>query len=88
MKRLRPSHYCKNIVTIGSAIYASYSILRYYYADMDNDIEGTKEDSKKASQRGDYNKNQRANVSRDIKKRMDEGITKTNIEGDPTRSDE
>ncbi|HWS20456.1 MAG TPA: hypothetical protein VN239_07180 [Nitrososphaera sp.] len=55
---------------------------------MDNDIEGTKEDSKKASQRGDYNKNQRANVSRDIKKRMDEGITKTNIEGDPTRSDE
>ncbi len=77
-----------NIVTIGSAIYASYSILRYYCADMDDDIEGTKEDSKKPSQRGDDIKNQRTNVSRDIKKRMDEGIAKTNIEGDPTRSDE
>jgi hypothetical protein len=56
---------------------------------MTDDIEGTKKDSKKPSQRGDDdNKNQRANVSRDIKKRIDEGITKTNIEGDPTRSDE
>ena len=66
----------------------SYNILRYYYADMNDDIEGTKKDSKKPSQRGDDNKDQRANVSRDIKKRIDEGITKTNIEGDPTRSDE
>jgi hypothetical protein len=55
---------------------------------MDDDIEGTKEDSKKSSQRGDDNKNQRTNVSRDIKKRTDEGIAKTNVEGDPTRSDE
>ena len=55
---------------------------------MTDDIEGTKKDSKKPSQRGDDNKDQRANVSRDIKKRIDEGITKTNIEGDPTRSDE
>lgn len=55
---------------------------------MDDDIEGTKEDSKKSSQRADDNKNQRAIVSRDIKDRMDKGITKPNIDGDPTRSDE
>jgi hypothetical protein len=88
MKRDHGQVIVVNIVAIGSATHASYSILRYYYADMDNDIEGTKEDSKKPSQRGDDNKNQRVNVSRDIKKRIDEGITKTNIEGDPTRSDE
>jgi len=88
MKRDHGQVIVVNIVTIVSAIYASYSILRYYCADMDEGIEETKEDSKKPSQRGDDNKNQRANVSRDIKKRMDESITKTNIEGDPTRSDE
>ncbi|HKH86433.1 MAG TPA: hypothetical protein VKA40_07780 [Nitrososphaera sp.] len=55
---------------------------------MNDNIERTKEDSKKPSQRGDNNKNQRANVSRDIKKRIDEAITKPNIDGDPTRSDE
>ena len=55
---------------------------------MGEGIEGTKEDSKKPSQRGDDNKNQRANVSRDIKKRIEEAITKPNIDGDPTRSDE
>lgn len=55
---------------------------------MNNNFERTKEDSKKPYQRGDNNKNQRANVSRDIKKRIDEAITKPNIDGDPTRSDE
>jgi hypothetical protein len=68
--------------------HASYSILRNYHAGMNDNIERTKEDSKKPSQRGDNNKNQLLNVSRDIKKRIDEAITKPNIDGDPTRSDE
>ena len=55
---------------------------------MNENIERTKENSKKPSQRGDNNKNQRAIVSRDIKNRMDEAITKPNIDGDRTRSDE
>ena len=55
---------------------------------MNDNIDTTNENSKKPFQRGDNNKNQRANVSRDIKKRIDEAITKPNIDGDPTRSDE
>lgn len=55
---------------------------------MNDNIERTNENSKRPSQRGDNNKNQRANVSRDIKKRIEEAITKPNIDGDPTRSDE
>lgn len=56
---------------------------------MNNDnIDTTNENSKKASQRGDNDKNKRSLVSRDIKDRMEEAITEPNIEGDPTRSDE
>ena len=55
---------------------------------MNDDIERTKENSKKSSQRGDNNKDQRAIVSRDIKNRMEKAITEPNIDGDPTRSDE
>ena len=69
-------------------MHASYSILRNYHAGMNDNTERTKEDSKKLSQRGDNNKNQRANVGRDIKNRMDEATTKPNIDGDATRSDE
>ncbi len=68
--------------------YASYSILHYYHAGMNDNIKRTKENSKKPSQIDDNNKNQRAIVSKDIKKRMDQAITKPNIDGDPTRSDE
>jgi hypothetical protein len=75
-----------------SHIHASYSILSYNYADMNDNIDRTKQDSKEeTSQRGgndNNNKNQRATVSRDIKDRMNEAIEKPNIEGDPTRSDE
>jgi hypothetical protein len=74
-----------------SYIHASYSILSYNYADMNDNIYRTEQDSKEeTSQRGDdnNNKNQRATVSRDIKDRMNEAIEKPNIEGDPTRSDE
>ena len=55
---------------------------------MNDNIERTKENSKKSSQRGDNYKNQRAIVSRDIKNRREEAITKPNIDGDRTRSDE
>lgn len=77
-----------NIGSIRSVIYASYSILRYYHPGMNDTIEKTNENSKKPSKRDDNNKNQRAIVSKDIKKRMDQAITKPNIDGDPTRSDE
>lgn len=80
-----------NIINIGiirPVIYASYSILRYYHPGMNDAIEKTNENSKKPSKRDDNNKNQRAIVSKDIKKRMDQAITKPNIDGDPTRSDE
>jgi hypothetical protein len=87
MKTLANLH-LTNIVITGSVIYASYSILRYYHTGMNDNIERTKENSKKPSQRGDNNKNQRAIVSRDIKNRMEKAITKPNIDGDPTRSDE
>jgi hypothetical protein len=62
--------------------------LRYNHAGMNSNIEKTKENSKKPSQGGDNNKNQRAIVSRHIKNRTEETITKPNIDGDPTRSDE
>ncbi len=54
----------------------------------DNTEKKTKENSKKASQRDDNDNNQQAIVSKDIKNRMEEAITKPNIDGDPTRSDE
>jgi len=65
-------------------------MLSYNYADTNDNIDRTKQDSKEeTSERGDdNNKNQRATVSRDIKDRMNEAIEKPNIEGDPTRSDE
>jgi hypothetical protein len=62
--------------------------LLYYDAGMKDNSERTKENNKKPSQRGGDNKNQRAIVGKDIKKRMNEAITKPNIDGDPTRSDE
>ncbi|MDQ3853260.1 MAG: hypothetical protein M3299_10550 [Thermoproteota archaeon] len=62
--------------------------MHYYHAGMNDNINRTKENSKKPSQIDDNNKNQRAIVSKDIKKRMDQAITKPNIDGDPTRSDE
>lgn len=68
--------------------YASYSILRYNPAGMNDNIDTTNENSKKPFQRGDNNKNQRSPVSRDIKDRMKKAITEPNIEGDPTRSEE
>ncbi len=55
---------------------------------MNDNIDRTNENSKKPSQRGDNNKDQRSLVSRDIKDRMEEAIREPNIEGDPTRSDE
>ena len=68
--------------------YASYSILRYNPAGMNDNIDTINENSKKPFQRGDNNKNQRSPVSRDIKDRMKKAITEPNIEGDPTRSEE
>ncbi len=67
---------------------ASYIILHYYHAGMNDNTEKTKENSKKPSQIGDNNKDQRAIVSKDIKNRIEGAITKPNIDGDPTRSDE
>ncbi len=69
-------------------IHASYSILHYYHAGMNDNTEKTKENSKKSSQKGDNDNNQQAIVSKDIKNRMEEAITEPNIDGDPTRSDE
>jgi hypothetical protein len=53
----------------------------------DNDKK-TIESSNNPSQRRSNNKNQRATVGRGIKNRMDDAIVKSNIDGDPTRSDE
>jgi hypothetical protein len=70
-------------------IHTSYRILRYYHVGMNDNIESTKENSqKKPSQRADNNKAQRAIVGKDIKNRMEKAITKPNIDGDPSRSDE
>jgi hypothetical protein len=60
----------------------------YYHAGMNYNIERTKENSKKPSQGGGNNKNQWAIISKDIRKRIEEAITKPHIDGDPTRSDE
>ncbi len=69
-------------------IHASYSILHYYHAGMNDNTEKTKEDSKKPAQMGDNSEDQRSIVGKDIKNRMEEAIKKPNIDGDPTRSDE
>jgi hypothetical protein len=53
---------------------------------MNDSIEKTNESNKNQPQR--RNKNERETVGRDIKNRMDEAVTKSDIDGDPTRSDE
>jgi hypothetical protein len=53
---------------------------------MNDNVEKTNEGSKNQQQR--RNKNERETVGRDIKNRMDDAVTKSDIEGDPTRSDE
>ena len=53
---------------------------------MNDSIETTNESNKNQSQR--RNKNERETVGRDIKNRMDDAVTKSDIDGDPTRSDE
>jgi hypothetical protein len=53
---------------------------------MSDSIEKTNERSKNEPQR--QNKNERETVGRDIKNRMDDAVTKSDIDGDPTRSDE
>ena len=53
---------------------------------MNDSIEKTNESSKNQPQR--RNKNEGETVGRDIKTCMDDAVTKSNIEGDPTRSDE
>ena len=53
---------------------------------MNDSIEKTNESSKNQPQR--RNKNERETVGRDIKNRMDNAVTKSDIDGDPTRSDE
>ena len=53
---------------------------------MNDSIEKTNESSKNQPQR--RNKNEREAVGRDIKNRMDDAVTKSDIDGDPTRSDE
>jgi hypothetical protein len=53
---------------------------------MNDSIEKTNESNKNQTQR--RNKNERETVGRDIKNRMDDAVTKSDIDGDPTRSDE
>ncbi len=53
---------------------------------MNDSIEKMNESSKNQPQR--RNKNERETVGRDIKNRMDDAVTKSDIDGDPTRSDE
>lgn len=53
---------------------------------MNDSIEKKNESSKNQPQR--RNKNERETVGRDIKNRMDDAVTKSDIDGDPTRSDE
>ena len=53
---------------------------------MNDSIEKTNESNKSQPQR--RNKNERETVGRDIKNRMDDAVTKSDIDGDPTRSDE
>ncbi len=53
---------------------------------MNDSIEKTNESSKNQPQR--RNKNERETVGRDIKNRMDDAVTKSDIDRDPMRSDE
>jgi hypothetical protein len=53
---------------------------------MNDSIEKTNESNKNQPQR--RNKNERETVGRDIKNRMDDAVTKSDIDGDPTRSEE
>jgi hypothetical protein len=53
---------------------------------MNDSIEKTNQSNKNQPQR--RNKNERETVGRDIKNRMDDAVTKSDIDGDPTRSDE
>ena len=53
---------------------------------MSDNIEKTNESNKNQPQR--RNKDERETVGRDIKNRMDDAVTKSDIDGDPTRSDE
>ena len=53
---------------------------------MSDNIEKTNESSNDQPQR--RNKNERETVGRDIKNRMGDAVTKSDIDGDPTRSDE
>jgi hypothetical protein len=53
---------------------------------MNDNIEKMDESSKNRSQR--HNKNEQETVGRDIKNRMDDAVTKSEINGHPTRSDE
>jgi hypothetical protein len=55
---------------------------------MNDNDQKTIESSNNPSQGRSNNKNQRATVGRDVKNRMDDAIVKSNIDGDPTRSDE
>ncbi len=55
---------------------------------MNDNIEKTNGSSKNPSQRRNNEKNERATLGRDIKNSMDDAVTKPNIDGDPTRSDE
>jgi hypothetical protein len=51
--------------------YASYSVMRYDHAHVNDNIERTNENSRNLSQRGDNNKDQRAIISSDIKNRTE-----------------
>jgi hypothetical protein len=53
---------------------------------MNDTIEKTNDSNKNQPQR--RNKNERETVGRDIKNRMDDAVTKSDIDGAPTRSDE
>jgi hypothetical protein len=68
-------------VTIGPVIYASYSLMRYDYAHMNDNIERRNKNSKNPSQRGDNNRNKRTIASSDIKNRMEQAIIEPNIDG-------
>jgi hypothetical protein len=53
---------------------------------MNYSIEKTNESNSNQPQR--RNKNDQETVGRDIKNRMDDAVTKSDIDDDPTRSDE
>jgi hypothetical protein len=88
MKTVANLHLINMVMIRQELSHASYRILRDNHADMSDNIETTKENSKKPSQRGENNKSWRAIVSKDIKNSIEDAITKPNVDGDPTRSDE